>query len=124
MTVEVDTAAGLRRWARGLLTVEAATELLIRSCGGRFARPGQPWIRTDRGGAVWVEWRSITEESTGALSGGERRMLLTAASLANGGPVDLGDVASGIDRHHARLLLAAIAHAAGDESMAPWPVGL
>lgn len=120
MTGDAETAAALRRWARGMLTIEAATELLIRATGGRFARPGNPWVRADRGGVTWIDWRAINEENLGALSGGERRMLLAAGSLGSGGPVDLGDVATGVDHRNVRLLLAAIAHAAGATEMAPW----
>lgn len=45
--------------------------------------------------------------------GREVRMLLAAASIAEGHPVDLGDLAAGLDRGALTLLLAAIAHAAG-----------
>ena len=40
-------AAELRNWARGCHSTEAAVELLIKACGGRFVDPGQPWLRTD-----------------------------------------------------------------------------
>ena len=63
--------------------------------------------------------------------------LNAAASIADGQPVDLGDVASGLDRRHLQLLLAAISHAGGSHEhraidddgfpsdplppLAPWP---
>ena len=46
-------------------------------------------------------------------SGGERRMLLIAASIAGGIPVSLYDVLPGIDRRNASLVVGAVAHAAG-----------
>jgi hypothetical protein len=49
-------AAELRDWARGCHLTEAAVELLIRACGGRFVDPGQPWLRTG----------PTTEESPGS----------------------------------------------------------
>jgi hypothetical protein len=53
--------------------------------------------------------------STGLIvgSGGEMRVLRAAASIADGQPIDLGDLAAGLDRRALTLLLAAIAHAAG-----------
>ncbi|RJT76893.1 hypothetical protein D6T63_15585 [Arthrobacter cheniae] len=103
---------GLRSWAKGTYTTEAATELLIRAHEGRFARPGQPWIGM---GSRWpyVDFEAI-EENLGGLSGGERRFLLLVASLGDGGAlVDLGDVIPGLDRDVLALVLAAIAHAGG-----------
>jgi hypothetical protein len=46
-------------------------------------------------------------------SSGEVRVLRAAASIAGGHPIDLGDLAAGLDRSSLTLLLAAIAHAAG-----------
>jgi len=46
-------------------------------------------------------------------SSGELRVLRPAASIADGQPIDLGDLAAGLDRRALTLLLAAIAHAAG-----------
>jgi hypothetical protein len=40
-------AAELRDWARGCYSTEAAVELLITACGGRFLDPSQPWLRTE-----------------------------------------------------------------------------
>jgi hypothetical protein len=82
----------LRAWAKGDYTVEAATELLIRAFSGRYAAPGRPWIRTDEHtGKPWFDFEAI-RESIRSASGGERRVLLLAASLAANVPVVLGDV--------------------------------
>ncbi|WP_420181235.1 hypothetical protein [Paenarthrobacter sp. TA1.8] len=108
----------LRRWAKGMYGLEAATELLIRAFNGNFAAPGNPWVHTStepQGPGqlnAWIDFESIPDE-TGALSGGERRFLLLAASLAADVPVVLGDVVTGLDRGNLDLLLAAIAHAGG-----------
>jgi len=36
--------AGLRSWAEGSLTDQAAVELLVSCSNGRFVRPGVAWI--------------------------------------------------------------------------------
>ena len=99
----------LRTWAKGSLTLEAATELLIRAGHATLA---SPWIRTDPDcNRHWIDFQSITENSAG-LSGGQQRYLQIAVSLADG-PVFLCDTIPGLDRKHAALVLAAVAHAAG-----------
>lgn len=111
-------ADDLRAWARGSYTTEAATELLLKAFGGRFAAPGNPWVHTARTSEegyqenAWIDFASIPDEA-GALSGGERRFLLLAASLAEDVPVVLGDLVPGLDRENLDLVLAAIAHAGG-----------
>ncbi|MGG6382438.1 ABC transporter ATP-binding protein [Paenarthrobacter sp. NEAU-H11] len=111
-------ADDLRAWARGTYTTEAATELLLRAFGGRFAAPGNPWVHakttTPEGytEGPWIDFESIPGE-VGVLSGGERRFLLLAASLAENVPVVLGDLVAGLDRENLDLVLAAIAHAGG-----------
>lgn len=111
-------ADDLRAWARGMYTTEAATELLLKAFGGKFAAPGNPWVHTstepEGPGQVraWIDFAAIPEE-VGPLSGGERRFLMLAASLAEDVPVVLGDLVSGLDRENLDLLLAAIAHAGG-----------
>lgn len=113
-------ADDLRAWAKGTYTTEAATELLLRAFGGRFAAPGQPWV-TPAGTSpegyeenAWINFRELAAEAdSGAYSGGERRFLLLAASLVEDVPVVLGDVVPGLDRVNLDLVLAAIAHAGG-----------
>jgi hypothetical protein len=104
----------LRAWAKGSHPLVAATELLLRAFGGRFARPGNPWvIRDAEYGNVWIDFEKIPE-NLGGLSGGERRLLMLAASLADVGvAVELGDVLPGLDREVFALVLAAVAHAGG-----------
>lgn len=108
---ETDHHAALREWARGLYPLEAATELLIRADAGRLAAPGQPWVHHD-GTSAWIDFDAIADE-IGTLSGGERRLLCLAASLARDVPVQLGDALSSLDRDHAALAVAAVSHATG-----------
>jgi len=116
-------ADDLRAWARGMYTTEAATELLLRAFGGKFAAPGNPWIHTStepEGPSqvrAWIDFASIPDE-VGPLSGGERRFLMLAASLAEDVPVVLGDLVPGLDRENLDLVLAAIAHAGGSHQHA------
>ncbi|MGK3957505.1 hypothetical protein ACLKOZ_15100 [Arthrobacter sp. R4] len=111
-------ADDLRAWAKGVYTIEAATELLIRGFGGKFAAPGNPWVhtRTEAQGPgqvnAWIDFAAVPE-GAGVLSGGERRFLLLAASLAEDVPVVLRDVVPGLDRENLDLVLAAVAHAGG-----------
>ncbi len=114
----------LRACARGIHPLEAGTGLLI-DCGSwlhrqdftsRFITTTATSISdgvtllagTDREAAV-------TALRAGELqaSGGERRMLLLAASIAGGIPVSLNDTLTGIDRRNASLVVNAIAHATG-----------
>ncbi|HEY3408447.1 MAG TPA: hypothetical protein VGK53_09780 [Propionicimonas sp.] len=118
---EVDEA--LRRWAKGLNRLEASAELLIRACDGRFASPGQPWVQQgDDPGWWWIDVEQMTEDNYAALSGGETRLLRVAASLLGGPPLDLGRNLAGLDREHAHLVLAAIAHASGSHEHTGRPV--
>lgn len=105
----------LRAWAKGLHALVAATELLIRAYGGVFAKPGNPWVFDIEGSPdkAGIDFEIIPEH-LGGLSGGERRLLMLAASLADVGvSVELGDVLSGLDREALNLVLAAVAHTGG-----------
>lgn len=100
----------LREWARGMTTLEAATEMLIRA---GFADESRPWIRYDElRRRHWVDFEAIPD-ATGGMSGGETRFLRIAASLGADVPVILGDEITGLDRTRVQLVLAGIAHAAG-----------
>jgi len=120
----------LRAWAKGIHTSEAAVELLIRGFGGRFAAPGNPWIRPDT--LMHAIYQSINQPrehighwadleaipgTTGALSSGERAYLLITASIGLGGTdgpaINLSDTISALGREQLTLVLAGIAHANG-----------
>ena len=70
------------------------------------------WIYRDRG-HYWFEPDEVPPTPSG-LSGGEHRMVLIAASLADpdGVRVGLGEVVTGLDREATALVLSAIAHSA------------
>uniref|UniRef100_UPI003F4908E0 hypothetical protein n=1 Tax=Pseudarthrobacter oxydans TaxID=1671 RepID=UPI003F4908E0 len=103
----------LRARVRGSYTLEAGTEMLIRAFGGRFAEPGNPWVDEDpMTGKTWIDFGEIPHH-VGALSGGERRFLMLAASVAADVPVGVGEIMDGLDRDLVDLALAAFAHASG-----------
>jgi hypothetical protein len=113
----------LRACARGIHPLEAGTGLLI-DCGSwlhrsdftsRFITAGTS-ISDGTTVLAATDWEAaIAALHAGELpaSGGERRMLLLASSLAGGTPVSLNDALAGIDRRNASLVVSAVAHAAG-----------
>ena len=102
--------AALRSWARGLPGLEAAVELLLRSCGGRLADWSWPWIRVNDG-CLWFDPDQISTDAAG-LSQLELRVLTIAETLASGRPIGhLADLLRGLDRGTLRLVLAAFSHA-------------
>ena len=79
--------AGLRNWAEGSLTDQAAVELLVSCSNGRFVRPGVAWIRScPRPGWYWLDPDALTVYAEALAAESERRMLLLAAALASGDP--------------------------------------
>jgi hypothetical protein len=109
--------------ARGIHPLEAGTGLLI-DCGS--------WLHRDDFTSKFIEvgtsisdgvtllasldWETaVTAFHAGELpaSGGERRMLLLASSIASGTPVSLNDTLAGINSRNATLTVRAVAHAAG-----------
>jgi hypothetical protein len=115
-----DLAVSLRACAAGLCPVEAGTELLIAN--GTFLHRDDftsRFISHATSGTTpmaAIDWAAATAAlHTGELpcSGGERRILQLAASLAEGVPVDLRDTVTGLDDHNAARLLVAIGQAAG-----------
>jgi hypothetical protein len=113
----------LRACACGVYPLEAGTGLLI-DCGSwlhrddfttRFITTG-PSISDGVTLLASIGWEAaVTALHAGELpaSGGERRMLLLASSIAAGTPVNLNDALPGIDRRNAALVVSAVAHAAG-----------
>ena len=115
----------LRAWAKGLLCLEAAVELLIgnNSWLSRedFAEIAVEFSR-EAGGRVMaaVDFTAAAGAlGAGALpcSAGERRVLQIAASLAGGVPVDLREAVTGLDAGNAVLAAAAVLHAAGHREL-------
>jgi len=113
----------LRAGAGGIHPLEAGTGLLI-DCGSwlhrddftsRFITAG-PSISDGVTLLASIDWETaVTALHAGELpaSGGERRMLLLASSIAGGTLVSLKDALPGIDRRNASLVVGAVAHAAG-----------
>ena len=113
----------LRACARGIHPLEAGTALLI-GCGSwlhredftsRFITVGT-CISDGAALLASIDWEAAVTALHAAelpASGGERRMLLLAASIADGTPVSLNDALPGIDRRNASLVVRAVAHAAG-----------
>lgn len=113
----------LRAGARGIRSLEAGTSLLA-DCGNWLHRPDFTSRFVTAGTSISdgitllasTDWEAaVTALHAGELpaSGGERRMLLLASSLAGGTPVSLSDTLAGIDRRNASLVVSAVAHAAG-----------
>lgn len=113
----------LRACARGIHPLEAGTALLI-DCGSWLHREDftSRFITVDTSISDGVTLLASTdwEAAINALqagemsaSGGERRMLLLAASIARGIPVSLYDTLPGIDHRNAGLVVKAVAHATG-----------
>ena len=122
-----DLPAALRACARGFYPAEASVELLIGH-GSFLARSDFTrrfiWLGTSISDGITtmaqIDWPAvITALDAGELpcSGGERRILQLAASLAAGIPVDLRDAVTGLDDHNIRLLLTAISHASGKQPL-------
>jgi hypothetical protein len=114
--------AALRARAAGLYPEEAGTEMLIRHGGilhrddfACFVHAGTS-ISDGTTLMAWIDW----DAALGALhsgqipaSGGERRILQLAASIAGGFPVCLRDTIPGLDNQNLELLITTIRHAAG-----------
>jgi hypothetical protein len=96
--------------AFGTSHLEAAAHILTRCGQGRLLDALRLVWEDDE--AAEIDWPA-TLESTGYLSGGERRLLALAASLGSGHLVDLADALTGLDTWNGQAVVDAIAHAAG-----------
>jgi hypothetical protein len=111
----------MRAWARGWLPTEAAAELLI---GHRAWLLREDFLQVavefrwdvyrDREVAA-VDFAAAADAVQGVLpcSSGERQVLLVAASIAEGIPVDLREAALSLDAVNAVRVAQAVCHAAG-----------
>jgi hypothetical protein len=126
--VTAATTAALRAYAAGLCPAEAGIELLIshdcflhRHDFARFVHAGTS-ITDGTTPVAGIDWTAaITALHTGQLpaSGGERRILQLAASIAAGTPVCLHDAIPGLDNRNLKLLITAIRHTAGQRPPPP-----
>ena len=113
-------------WAKGLLCLEAAVELLI---GNRswLLREDFLEIAVESGWEVFsrrpmaaVDFVAVADAlEAGVLpcSGGEGRVLRIAASIAEGVPVDMREAVTGLDEDNAVLAAAAVLRAAGHRGL-------
>ncbi|WP_053208305.1 hypothetical protein [Jiangella muralis] len=125
MNTDLDTlAAQLTEWAHGAYDQEAAVKLLIDSgLLYKVAHLAEPREAYDYPGGearpgAWLDWRLVNQwfSEDGVMSGGERRVIGVALSLAaadayHAPELSLGDVMTGVDSANARAILAALAHA-------------
>ena len=78
---------GLRRWAEGSVTDEAAVELLVAWSSGCLIRPGVAWVQPCRAaGFFFLDGDALSAQAATRV-GDERRVLLLAAALLNGVPM-------------------------------------
>jgi hypothetical protein len=122
-----DLSTGLRVWARGLWCLRVAVELLI---GHRhwLWRSDFGDVALKRGRQVFTGERFVTVDfvaaaealAAGALpcSPDERQILLIAASIAEGTPVDLRAACEGLDAGSVALAIGALSAAAGCDEAA------
>jgi hypothetical protein len=115
-------ARSLRACARGIYPDEAAIELLTghdtflhRDDFTRHITTGEHGHGNEAANAA-IDWdAAATALDTGALpcSGGERRILRLAASLAARLPANLRDTFTGLDNRNLTLAISALMHASG-----------
>jgi len=126
--VTAATTAALRACAAGLYPAEAGIELLIshdcflhRDDFAGFVHTATS-ITDGTTPMAQIDWdAAITALRAGQLpaSGGERRILQLAASIAAGTPVSLHDAIPSLDNQNLNLLITAIRHAAGQRPPHP-----
>jgi hypothetical protein len=107
--------AALRAGAAGLYALEAATGLIIAHAAW-LARDDFTRLIEHGTGTAAINWEAAAcalEKGSLPCSGGERRMLTLASSLAGQAPVILGDAITGIDHRNVELLVKAVLHASG-----------
>lgn len=110
----------MRTWAKGLLCLEAAVGLLtgngtwlhrqdfLDRAVGIITEPGREMAVVDFAAAA-----DALETGNLPCSPGEKAVLLVAAGIAAGRPVDLHDALSCLDAGNAALVAGAVLHAAG-----------
>ncbi len=113
-------------WAKGLLCLEAAVELLIGhrswlSRGDFLAIAVESGLEVFNGREMaavdFAAAAGALEAGVLACSGGEGRVLRIAASIAEGVPVDLREAVTGLDEGNAVLAAVAVLHAAGHQDL-------
>ena len=75
---------GLRRWAEGSLTDQAAVELLASWSAGCLIRPGVTWVQPCRAAGFFSLDGDALAAHAATRTGDEQRVLRLAAALVNG----------------------------------------
>jgi hypothetical protein len=118
----------LRAWASVSHPLAAATELLIRAFDGKYAQPGNPWIKYPDSEAANIEFELIPMYLDEIENPRARQVLMLAASLSDlGVHAPLGALMYELDREVLDLFLAAVAHAGASHehsAMVTGPDGL
>ncbi len=132
MTIDLSAvSAALRAQARGLVADEAAVELLIAhrlwlartDFTGGFLHVARGLVYGSEMAAVdWAGAVIALQAGQLACSTSEQQILRIIASLADGIPVDLRDVLTGLDETNLGLVAAAVWHAGGHRPNA-WKEG-
>ena len=114
-------SAALRAAAAGIHPGEAAAGLIISH--GSFLARDDFTLHIETAASVsdgtpmaWIDWDAVIAALDGGrlpASGGERRVVRIAASLAAGHLVSLRDAIPGLDPRNLELITTAIRHAAG-----------
>lgn len=114
-------SAALRAAAAGIQPDEAAAGLIISH--GTFLHRGDFTRHVETAACIsdgtpmaWIDWDAVIAALDGGhlpASGGEKRIVRIAASLAAGHLISLRDAVPGLDRCNLELVTTAIRHAAG-----------
>lgn len=97
----------VRAQSEGVYPNEAAALLITTAMGGRLLHK-LPLV-WDGDQMAEIDWPTA-RSTLGYLSGGERRILALADSLATGQPVNLADALTGLEDTNARTVQQAVAH--------------
>jgi len=117
----------MRAWAKGLLCVEAAVELLIGHRSWLYRKdftdiavePGRNIFTGTVVAAVGFESAALAlDRGVLPCSHGEGQVLRIAASIAARVPVDLREAVTSLDEGNAVLVAEAVLHAAGHRDVA------
>ena len=108
--------SALRAGAAGLYALEAATGLIIAHATWLTRDDFTCFIAhgTETAAIDWEAAVAALEAGCLPSSGGERRTLCLAASLAGQAPVTLGDAITGLNDRNVGLMVKAILHASGE----------
>lgn len=90
---------------------QAAIHIILTAVNGTLVDKLTPAIDDDPDlGRAWIDWDHALELSQ-PFSGGERRLINIAASLASTHEVNLADALTGLDVYNGRLVAEALCHA-------------